>query len=349
MMAANKGSESALSNGDNPGTLGVPEVVHLLAGVHGEAVGIDQTFAKLKRAEFKRGNDTILATGLMVTLYVEEAHRPERRAALTACFDDYWNAAGSELRWISQPRGLAEDAIKYRWAQPSKQTIVRPAQWVFDLSEDHPWSVSAHGGASITDASTYTFEIGSAGAWEHSLSFLSAAWPLGFFEGKPETFRATVRKWIDRLQPLHGYGGIGVLLPLDGAAARRMAGEAFGLAMRFPGLELDAPVSHVNVLANGIKGVNWLTAVGDRLLDKLGGGPAVLNRLDQRFEAHRYGAGLLIQAGRMPELGDVHRHLVPEAYRDLSRMLAPLRAHFEYTMMRGISAEQSAQWLSRFD
>ena len=126
MMAANKGSESALSNGDNPGTLGVPEVVHLLAGVHGEAVGIDQTFAKLKRAEFKRGNDTILATGLMVTLYVEEAHRPERRAALAACFDDYWNAAGSELRWISQPRGLAEDAIKYRWAQPSKQTIVRP-------------------------------------------------------------------------------------------------------------------------------------------------------------------------------------------------------------------------------
>lgn len=310
---------------------------------------IEQTLAELKHAEFKRGDDTVLAIGLMLTLYIEQAHLPERRAALVACFEDYWNTAGSELHWIVQPRGIDFEAIKYRWAQPSKHKILRPAQWVLELSEDHQWSVTAHGGKLVTDASAYTFEISSAGAWERSLTYMAATWPLGFFEGKAETFRATVRKWIDRLQPLHGYGGIGLVLPFDGPAARRIASEAFGLAMRFPGLELDAPVHQIRVLANGIKGVNWLTVVADQLLDKLGGGAAVQDRLDKRFETHRYDSGLLIQAGRMPELGDVHQHLVPEAYRDLTRILAPIRAHFEYTMMRGISAEQTARWLSRFD
>lgn len=310
---------------------------------------IDQTLAELKRAEFKRGNDTVLAIGLTVTLYVEESHRPERRAALAACFDDYCDTAGDELLWVTQPRWLADGAIKYRWAQPSGGEIVRPAQWVFEISENHAWSVSAHGGRSVTDASTYAFEISAPGAWARRLAYLTASWPLGFFEGKAETFRARVRKWIDRIQPLHGYAGLGVLLPLDGAAAARVATEALGLAQRFPGLELDAPVYQADVLANGIKGVNWLTVVGDRFLDKLGGLPVLLSRLDQRFETHRYDTGLLIQAGSMPELGDAHRLIVPECYRDLARVLAPIRANFEHSLMRGISAEQSARWLSRFD
>jgi hypothetical protein len=309
----------------------------------------DSILDQLQRAEFQRGDATVLAIGLMLTMYLEEAHLPERRMALAACFDEYWDAAETELHWVTQPRPRANGEVRYAWLRDPGRKLLRPAAWVPELSPDHAWSVTALGGESVKDASRFNFEIAAAGAWQKRLSYVTASWPIGFFAQRPETFRAMVRRWIDRTQPLHGYGGLGVLLPLDGPAAGRAVSEAYGLARRFPGLELDAPAHQMRVLADGIKGVNWLTVVADRLLEPLGGPAALRARLDKRFDCYRYDTGLVIQAGDVPALGDAHQGVVPEPYRDLARLLAPIRAHFEHSLMSGLTAEQSAQWLSRFD
>lgn len=309
----------------------------------------DAILDQLQQAEFRRGDTTTLAIGLMVTLYLEQTHLPAQRSALAACFDEYWDAAGASLHWVSQPRPRADGDIRYAWVRHAGQQIVRPGAWVPDLSPDHGWSITALGGTSVKDASRFNFEIAAAGAWQRRLGYLTASWPIGFFSGRTETFRSTVRRWVERTQPLHGYAGLGVLLPLDGPAASRAAPEAYGLARRFPGLELDAPVHQMRALAKGIKGVNWLTVVADQLLEPLGGSSALQARLDARFDSYRYDTGLVVQAGAAPALGDVHRGLVPETYRDLARLLAPIRAQFEHCLMGGLTAEQSAEWLSRFD
>ncbi len=310
---------------------------------------LGEVLEQLKNVEVQGRDGNVLAVGLVVTLYVEDAHLPERRCALAACFDDYWDGAQESLRWVTQPRPKAGGETQYQWAKASGQDVVRPVDWVRDLSENHPWSVSAHGGMDITDASTFTFEISAAGAWARRLAYVTASWPIGFFEGTTETFRSPVRRWVEATQPLHGYAGLGVLLPLDTAASARAAVHALGLASRFPGLELDRPVYHTRPLADGIKGVNWLTVVGDRLLEKLGGSASLMDRLGKRFDAYRYSSGLVIQAGGMPELGDTNRGLVIELYRQLARELTPVRARFEHSHMKGLTVEQSSAWLARFD
>jgi hypothetical protein len=303
----------------------------------------------LKNLEAHSDQGVTLAIGLVVTLYVENGHEPERRSALAQCFDDYWNVSGGALQRVTRPRHKADGSTQFNWVPARGGDLVRPADWVHSLSPDHPWSISATGAEATTDASAYSFEISAVGAWRKRLSYLTASWPIGHFQGQPRTFRATVREWVERLKPLHGYAGMGVLLPLDVPSAARAAPLALGLATRFPGLELDAPVSQTETLAAGIKGVNWLTAVADRLLAPLGGRDGLKAALDGRFETYDYEGGLVIQAGPAPELGDANQRLDASTYRHLSRLLSPIRARFEHSFMRGLSTEQALAWLSRFD
>ena len=305
---------------------------------------------QFSRLEVERAGTTIFALGVMLTMYVENSHTPEARVALADCFDDYWNSARNDIQWVTQPgRVDPEEGIKYRWAQPAEEPIVRPRDWIFDLTENHAWSVTAHGGRTHQDASPFQLEITSPGAWKQALGYLTASWALPTFESRQERFRMLVSRWVDMLKPLHGYAGLGLILPLDGASLPRIAPQAYGVARRFPGLELDAPVYQVRRLHDGIKGVNWLTFVGNRLLDRLGGESAITDHIDHRFTVTRHPSAILIQAGHLPDIGDVNRGLVPEAYQHLARLLRPIRAEFEHSFMKGLTDEQSASWLARFD
>jgi hypothetical protein len=129
------------------------------------------------------------------------------------------------------------------------------------------------------------------------------------------------------------------------------------MAQRFPGLEAEYPIGHSIWLEHGIKGVNWLTVVGDPWLDRLGGADAVeagLASLDGRFIVHRFEGGVLIQAGPQPELGDAKHDRWPELYVKLAKYLKPIRitehAPFHHAGPGSrFDLERSEAWLRRFD
>ncbi|HSN96947.1 MAG TPA: type VI immunity family protein [Candidatus Nanopelagicales bacterium] len=106
-----------------------------------------------------------------------------------------------------------------------------------------------------------------------------------------------------------------------------------------------------------MKGVNWLTVVGDHLLAELGGVDVVcdrLGKLDERFMVHRYEGGVVIQAGERPVLGDAERGSWPELYVKLSKFLKPIRISrhcpFQYAGDgERFDLESSQAWLRRFD
>jgi hypothetical protein len=105
---------------------------------------------------------------------------------------------------------------------------------------------------------------------------------------------------------------------------------------------------------DGIKGVNWLTAVSDGLLNRVGGETAAREALagcDVQFFG--YSGGQVIQAGIAPELGDADLGLIPPSYQKVARFLKPIRAQYNASLLDtppGVDRRAFAQqWLGRLD
>ena len=119
-------------------------------------------------------------------------------------------------------------------------------------------------------------------------------------------------------------------------------------------------ISSMMVISGGplkIKGVNWLTALDDECFERLGGRDAVLSDLDEAFKFYNYDGGVLIQAGPVPQLGDVNQRHIPRYYQQLARKLKPLRMVFPqgHSLLKSprpqekSGADVSNEWLARFD
>jgi len=138
---------------------------------------------------------------------------------------------------------------------------------------------------------------------------------------------------------------------LNAKQESKMSPHAYTLARRFPGLEFNDPTSHSLYLQDGIKSVNWLTCIKDNLVDKLGG----IESLKQEFEhnadifIHPYDGGIIIQAGQHPEIGDVNFQLSPDHYRDVNKVLKPIRVGNQHRPFLGFTEESTQEWLARFD
>jgi len=165
------------------------------------------------------------------------------------------------------------------------------------------------------------------------------------------------------LQPVSGYGGIGVIESQVSDTASEYQPAVYHWAQRLPGLEPDYPGVHSICLRGvrgnkpGIKGGSWLTVLGDHFAAELGGADKIeadLAALDERFLVRRYEGGLLIQAGPKPELGDAEQNRWPELYVKLAKLLKPIRVTDHYPFQYGghglrFDHERSVAWLRRFD
>jgi hypothetical protein len=215
------------------------------------------------------------------------------------------------------------------------------------------WSASPFGVRTLADARQPYDQVG----------FFRCVFPLPWFADHAGSLPEVMLEICRKLKPVSGYGGIGIIAAPDLAAYQRHEHVVYELAQRFPGLEVDEPTCTTLSLRGwmggkaGIKGVNWLTVVGDRWLPELGGVDAVqadLAVLDPRFFVHRFGGGVMIQAGDHPELGDAQRNLWPELYVKLAKYLKPIRI-MKHRRLHDTGIEQSFDpertnaWLRRFD
>jgi len=67
--------------------------------------------------------------------------------------------------------------------------------------------------------------------------------PLTWFADHPGTLPEFVLTFAKRLRPISGYGGVGVLEPLDLGARDVFLSTVRQIAERFPGLEIENPPS----------------------------------------------------------------------------------------------------------
>lgn len=300
--------------------------------------------------------------GLRMEFFFQGQSAPARRALLEIV-EQYAAAAGGALR-----RYIVEGDRRHRTLAPGqaldlsrlRDRVDKPdADWAIDLSAEpgiqHPshWSLATLASARGT---------------------LLLHFPLSAFEqSAPGTFRGLFARWCRALEVSHAYAGLGFVLPVEvgnnDAALRRIG----PWAQRFVGLDTDLAATTALWCRDGIRCINWLTAVNGTWLERAGGAAGVLAGAGAAVTALDYGRGSIFVAGASPQIGDASVGQVPADYVALGAALKPLRAAYPstifnappgyhvpdgYTAQLGWSAAKpheladalyAQRWLARFD
>ena len=169
-----------------------------------------------------------------------------------------------------------------------------------------------------------------------------------------DTLRELVLHWSAMLKPAHGVAGFALHFE---PGLEQNVKHAYATMQRHPSLEfIDSSSFSIEVrsIFNRIKGVNWLTVLGDEVLAELGGMTAARAALEPDCTLHEYAGGVVIQAGPVPQLGDTHFGLIPQRYRKVSHFTRPVRFEdYQDSLFRVFppldGPTEALSWVRRFD
>lgn len=172
---------------------------------------------------------------------------------------------------------------------------------------------------------------------------------------KPDAFIDNFKKTCEALNVFYAVSGCSLLVfTYTNARMHTM----YPLYRRFPGLlyaDSGGLTSDTKRRDDIIRDVNWLTAINDANVTRLGGLEAIRAQLSENIVLHPYNGGVVFQAGPKPRMGDVNYGDVPEAYKEINAALKPIRFK-DYTAPYYLSVpddvnrrEATEAWISRFD
>ncbi len=293
-------------------------------------------------------NRVLLQGALIATFYFKNGHLQQKKQAVLHCIKQYVQQCSQHLKWVYP--SFDTDHSGYRAV--SGLYDFELDDYLLNRDEDFAWEFGSHSGATAEEASFFCFEGFSRAKWKPKpIGYFKVAFPMTWFAEQPSSFADFVLDCCRHLHPYHGYGGIGLVVSPN--RFLRSAGEQkeFSLAMQFPGLEIDHPISHLSWVWNGIKGVNWLTFFDNSWLDKINGIETLKDNLDDVFKITTYTNGVLIQAGEKPQVGSVNHRIMPEKYSQLSKLLKPIRitTHSGIHSQGPFNREKFEKWLAKFD
>ena len=239
----------------------------------------------------------VVEIGLLATLYFERAWAPEVRASVAACAEAFLARCSDQIRWAKNPKTLKMVPFDPRIGPSPSETLT-------SSDEEASWELLYHAGEHERAASALSVRAMCTDKAQNELGFLQVSFPLLWFADHPGSLPELTLEACQRLRPVSGYGGIGILESPDSSIRVKFEPAVYTMAQRFPGLEVDYPWIHVVHLDQGIKGVNWLTILGEPWLGRVGGAGALRAALGETFVTRSFEGGVLIQAGPRPLLGD---------------------------------------------
>jgi hypothetical protein len=295
----------------------------------------------------------VLRLGLVATWYFHDGYKLEKRRAVADCYDEFQASFGERLRWRVVEGGHFSGARHKK----NLGTYLLAPKFAAPNS-DKNWSFLYHGGERKEDVSDVRIEALGLSRVEcesedGGLSYLTIALPLSLLADRSADFQDLVLRWSRRLQPFHGYGGIGILTPHDLGLAQMNEEGVFAIAQRFPGLEVDYPLEHSLWIKKGIKGGSWITLLSDHWAAKLGGIEKIREAFNSGpFRVDEYPGGIMIVAGSIPEPGGHGRQMDVGSYRTLARVLRPIRTTHHpavHSTPGCFRWHEFEAWLARFD
>lgn len=220
----------------------------------------------------------------------------------------------------------------------------------FALFFDDTWSRRSH------NASPWRLSFLGSRADENELSHIRGYMPVCDDDGNNQfaTLFAMTLAWCERHQPVHGSAGFCYGLR---TGIEPQARYIWAPMQRYPGIDFHDPVTfslQAEENFNRMKGVNWLTVLGDALVEELGGPDALTRALAPECRVHPYQGGVIIIAGPVPQLGDTYAGFIPERYKKASAVTRPVRFEKYKRPLLDLpepldSMEGTLKWIRRFD
>lgn len=102
------------------------------------------------------------------------------------------------------------------------------------------------------------------------------------------------------------------------------ADESKSIAIRHPGYDVQNNDATRLRLGKRSRGAYWLTFLGPELVETLGGSEQVRKALPKSIEVEPAGAGVMIRAGALPELGDVNKGIGVPLLRTVAKVIEPV-------------------------
>lgn len=192
------------------------------------------------------------------------------------------------------------------------------------------------------------------------LSGLKLHMPTALLLDTPDEAVRLLTEWAGRLPIAHGTVG---LAALSEPGTEDQGAWWWPWLEAYPGLDYDAMGSYWSELRRDTaqlwrpRATNWLTFLGPRAVEALGGRGAVATALDRTVDLSAAGGALVLRASASPVLGSAATGGIPAGWRSVARLIRPIRFEaYSRSVIRfpdrpDHSARDTAMmaWLRRFD
>ena len=311
---------------------------------------------------FEHNGNVLVSYCFNLMFYSVNLSTPEQKKAVLQIFDEYMSVYGSRMTWTTNPTTGA-----WKKLNGNVGSYMTPHDWLLSKPEDEGFSFLYHGGKKRTDASDITILAQANPDYSvnrHNLSTFSCRFPLKDVAEGSIDLPALMQHWSSVLQPHHAHGGLFAGKWYDDMDERPLLyGVLTPLLMLYPGLQFESEAEGLynrerqTGLYDGPWGADWLVALSDAFLDKLGGLRAVAANMSP-YPVLPYEGGAVLQAGDMAGLGADGDPASLPAYLHLGRVIEPIRAknipYVLYLPAQGTASgfkyapELTDKWCSRF-
>lgn len=339
-----------------------------------DRANLNEMIARIDRLDWRWGGKDDLKARVVqkAVFYLDEPHLPPARTRAADAAIRFREIAGDDITTVSH-RG---------WDTPQKgddfpinsDKAMEPHFALVDAHVEQSWSFLDYSNVSDSrNVGSIAFDANFPPIFKHRgnrcMGLVEVAFTMGWLakNAKRVHFRDVVLDMARILQPLHGSAGYDILFPGRGDYTKMAAQNGtFGAFLKqHPGIDANDhdtgrfPPEMKKRFDAHIRTVNWLTLIGDPLLERIGGRKAVEAALFDRetYPLSDYGDGLMIQAGMIPNPGNRELNIIPHEYGEVARLTAPIRIHefdsdhFSPPMGGPYldPREEARKWLARFD
>jgi hypothetical protein len=306
---------------------------------------------EIAKFETRHAEDALTSLGADVAIYLDHAiseHADAVVKAMAALFALVPRATFKWYRTDTMERGKA--CTSRTFGMPAawwKAGIARREFRFLEIQDGEKYHSIPH---HLIRLSCNELEEGKARPWKPSL--LRFAFPASFAWEKADDIRSLALLFGNEFPMTSGHGGF--VIESNAYFEHESIRAAIPLALRYRGVDLDS--EQLRLEFDFLKTINWLTLVGDTLLQRIGGRGEVRRRIqDPSVLVHDVKHGLVIQAGPSPQIGDVNRAEFLPSYRAVYVALKDLFAD-EFTPPFSLTAprrrhedqEKTQAWYHRF-